>query len=66
MSDVRERARRILAALPLSERQRELYGRGMESQDEAELERTTNRLEASLARAPETLAAAKELLKGRS
>src|SRR6266542_3359025 len=62
MADAKTRARNILRALPLSTRQRELYERGMAAMDDATLERTTSKLESALSRAPETLAAARELL----
>ncbi len=62
MVDAKTRAQNILRALPLSPRQRELYERGVVAMDEATLERTTSKLESALSRAPETLAAARELL----
>jgi CheY-like chemotaxis protein len=51
-----------LNALPLTKKQRDLYSRGMAAMDEATLEHTTGKLESTLAHAPETLAAARELL----
>jgi CheY-like chemotaxis protein len=62
MADVKTRAQNILRALPLSQKQRELYERGAAAMDEATLERTTSKLESALSRAPATLAAARELL----
>jgi CheY-like chemotaxis protein len=62
MADAKTRARNILKALPLSTRQRELYERGAAAMDDATLERTTSKLESALSRAPETLAAARQLL----
>jgi CheY-like chemotaxis protein len=62
MADAKTRAQSILRALPLSQKQRELYERGVAAMDEATLERTTSKLESALSRAPETLAAARELL----
>jgi len=62
MADVRSRARDILNALPLTERQRERYSRGIVAMDEATLERTTSKLEAALERSPQTLADARQLL----
>jgi DNA-binding NarL/FixJ family response regulator len=62
MADAKTRARNILNALPLSTRQRAIYERGVAAMDEATLERTTSKLESALSRAPETLAAARELL----
>jgi CheY-like chemotaxis protein len=60
--DVKTRAHNILKALPLSQRQRALYERGVAAMDEATLERTTSKLESALLEAPATLAAARELL----
>jgi CheY-like chemotaxis protein len=62
MADAKTRAQNVLRALPLSRKQRELYERGVAAMDEATLERTTSKLESALSRAPETLAAARELL----
>src|SRR5258708_36854155 len=62
MADAKTRAQSILRALPLSQKQRELYERGVAAMDATTLERTTSRLESALSRAPETLAAARELL----
>ena len=62
MSNVKTRARNILRALPLSQKQRELYERGVVAMDDPTLERTTRKLESALLRVPETLAAARELL----
>ena len=62
MSDVRTRARNLLRVLPLSDRQRQLYERGVDAMDEATLERTTNRLESALSRAPDALAVARDLV----
>lgn len=62
MADAKTRAQKILRALPLSQKQRERYERGVAAMDEATLERTTSKLESALSRAPETLAAARELL----
>ncbi len=62
MPDAKTRAQNILRALPLSQKQRELYERGAAAMDEAMLERTTSKLELALSQAPETLAAARELL----
>jgi CheY-like chemotaxis protein len=62
MADAKIRAQKILKSLPLSQKQRELYERGMAAMDEATLERTTSKLESALLRAPETLSAARELL----
>ena len=62
MVDAKTRAQNILRALPLSQKQRELYERGAAVMDEATLERTTSKLESALSRVPETLAAARELL----
>jgi hypothetical protein len=62
MADAKTRARNILRALPLSQRQRDLYERGVAAMDEAALERTTNNLKSALSRVPETLAAARDLL----
>lgn len=62
MTKAKTRARDILKALPLSKKQRDLYGHGVEAMDEASLERATSKLEAALSRAPSTLAAAREML----
>jgi hypothetical protein len=62
MADAKTRAQNILRALPLSQRQRELYERGVAAMDEAALERTTGKLESALSRASGTLDAARELL----
>lgn len=62
MADAKTRAQNILRALPLTNKQRELYERGAAAMDEATLERMTSKLESALSRAPETLAAARELL----
>jgi hypothetical protein len=61
MPDAKTRGRNILRALPLSQRQRELYERGVAAMDEATLERTTGKLESALSRAPETLHASWKL-----
>lgn len=65
MADAKTRAQNILRALPLSKKQHELYERGVAAMDEAALERATTKLESALSRAPETLAAARELLANR-
>ncbi|HEY6349147.1 MAG TPA: hypothetical protein VI636_07040 [Candidatus Angelobacter sp.] len=65
MDDVKTRAWNILRALPLSQRQRELYERGVDAMDEAALEHTTSKLESALSRGPEMLAAARALLANR-
>jgi len=58
MANARIRARNILRALPLSPKQRDLYERGLDGMDEG----ITSKLESSLSRAPQTLAAARKLL----
>jgi hypothetical protein len=50
MSDTKTRARNILKALPLSQKQRELYENGVDGADAAMLERTTSKLETALSR----------------
>ena len=51
MADAKTRAQDILRALPLSQKQRELYERGVAAMDEATLERTTSKLESALHKA---------------
>lgn len=62
MADAGTRAREILRALPLSQKQRDLYERGVAAMDEATLERTTSKLESALSTVPNTVAAARKLL----
>lgn len=62
MPDTRTRARDILKALRLSNRQRDLYERGVAAMDDAMLARTTSKLQPALSQAPKVLAAARELL----
>jgi hypothetical protein len=61
-TDARMRAQNILKALPLSDKQSELYGRGITAMNEEALERTTSKFESTLLCTSGTLAAAQELL----
>lgn len=60
--DQKERCRRLLDELPLSEGDRALYRRGLERMTDEDARICADQLEAGLAASPEALAAAKRLL----
>ncbi|MGB9069510.1 MAG: hypothetical protein WCC21_13160 [Candidatus Acidiferrales bacterium] len=61
--DERERAKEILRALPLSEKQRKLYEDGSDKLPEEKLVANNRKLEAALKEAPKVLEDARQLLK---
>jgi hypothetical protein len=61
--DNRDRAREILGKLPLSDAQRALYEAGLARMTDAEIAAVMCDLEEAVARAPETLKAARALIR---
>ncbi len=61
--NARDRAKELLQELPLSKAQRDLYEAGLAKMSDDEVAASVSRLEEALNRAPETLEAARSLLR---